>query len=158
GGGEGWGGSPPEEGGAGPVPRLARLAFAEPATVARLNARIHPIVRVETERWLAERESEGHPVAVVEATLLVENNGRDRYDVLVAVSAPEELRLARALARDPGATRDAVPPRMRAQLPDAARNAACDEVIVTDGTLEELSTKAEAVAARLRSRASGRRA
>ena len=47
---------------------------------------------------------------------------------------------------------------MRAQLPDAARNAACDEVIVTDGTLEELRTKAEAVAARLRSRAIGRRA
>jgi dephospho-CoA kinase len=147
-----------DERGAVDRPRLARLAFAEPATVARLNARIHPIVRVETERWLAEREAEGHPVAVVEATLLVENNGRDRYDVLVAVSAPEELRLARALARDPGATRDTVLARMRAQLPDAERNAACDEVIVTDGTLEELRTKAEAVARRLRSRASGRRA
>lgn len=147
-----------DERGAVDRPRLARLAFAEPATVARLNARIHPIVCVETDRWLAEREAEGHPVAVVEATLLVENNGRDRYDVLVAASAPEELRLARALARDPGATRDAVLARMRAQLSDAERNAACDEVIVTDGTLEELSTKAEAVAARLRSRASGRRA
>lgn len=118
--------------------RLAAIVFADPAAVARLNARVHPLVRAETDRWLAEREAEGRAVAAVEATLLVENAGRERFDLLVAVSAPEELRLERALARDPSATRDSVLARMRAQLPDADRNAACDVVLVNDGTLDEL--------------------
>jgi dephospho-CoA kinase len=130
-------------------PRLAALVFADPAAVARLNARVHPLVRRETDRWLAEREAEGHPTAVVEATLLVENAGRERFDLLVAVSAPEELRLERAHARDPAATRESVLARMRAQLPDEARNAACDEVLVNDGSVEELLAKADALAAGL---------
>jgi dephospho-CoA kinase len=138
-----------DERGAVSRPRLAALVFADPAAVARLNARVHPLVRRETDRWLAERETEGRAVAVVEATLLVENAGRERFDRLVAVSAPEELRLGRALARDPAATRESVLARMRAQLPDDARNAACDEVLVNDGSLEELLAKADALAAGL---------
>lgn len=130
-------------------PALARLVFADPAAVARLNARVHPLVRRETDRWLAEREAEGHPAAVVEATLLVENAGRERFDLLVAVSAPEEHRLERALARDPSATRESVLARMRAQLPDDARNAACDVVLVNDGSVEELLARADALAPRL---------
>jgi dephospho-CoA kinase len=130
-------------------PRLARLVFADPEAVARLNARVHPLVRGETERWLAGREQEGHAVAVVEATLLVENAGRERFDRLVAVSASEDLRLARALARDPGATREAVLARMSAQLPDDERAAACDFVLVNDGSLEELMKDADALATRL---------
>ena len=127
-------------------PRLAARVFADAAAVARLNARVHPLVRAETERWLAERASEGATVAVVEATLLVENRGRERFDRLVAVTAPEETRLARALARDPSASRESVAARMRAQLPDAERNAACDHVLVNDGTPAELRARADALA------------
>jgi dephospho-CoA kinase len=130
-------------------PRLSALAFADPAAVARLNARIHPLVRTETDLWLAAREAEGHPAAVVEATLLVENAGRKRYDLLVAVSAPEETRLARALRRDPSSTRDSVLARMRAQLPDESRNAACDVVIPSTGTVEELRARVDTLAPRL---------
>ena len=130
-------------------PRLSALAFADPAAVARLNARIHPLVRTETDRWLTERAAEGHAAAVVEATLLVENAGRERYDLLVAVSAPEETRLARALRRDPASTRESVLARMRAQLSDEARNAACDVVLVSDGSVEQLRSKADALARQL---------
>lgn len=130
-------------------PRLAALVFGDPAAVARLNARIHPLVRAETDRWLAARETEGHAAAAVEATLLVENAGRERFDFLVAVSAPEELRLARALARDPEATREGVLARMRAQLSEAERNAACDVVVVNDGSFEDLLAKADDAAREL---------
>ena len=136
-----------DERGAVDRPRLASLVFSDPAAVARLNARIHPLVRLETDRWLAEREAERHPAAVVEATLLVENGGRERFDLLVAVSAPEELRIARALARDPSATRESILARMRVQLSDEARGAACDVVLVNDGSVGELRAKADAVAA-----------
>ena len=134
-------------------PRLAALVFDDPAAVARLNARIHPLVRTETDRWLAGREAEGHAVAVVEATLLVENAGRERFDLLVGISAPEELRIARALARDPSATRESVLARVRAQLTDEDRGAACDVVLVNDGDVGELRAKADALAADLAHRA-----
>jgi dephospho-CoA kinase len=127
-------------------PRLAALVFSDAGAVARLNARVHPLVRAETDRWLAAREAEGTAVAVVEATLLVENAGRARFDRLVAVTAPEELRLARALARDPAATPETVLARMRAQLSDAERNAACDFVLANDGSAAELRAKADALA------------
>jgi dephospho-CoA kinase len=130
-------------------PIVAALVFGNAAAIARLNSRVHPLVRIETDRWLAEREAEGHAAAVVEATLLVENGGRERFDLLVAVSAPEKLRLSRALARDPSSTRDAVLARMHAQIPDEARNAACDFVLVSDGSLDELRAKADALAAEL---------
>lgn len=138
-----------DERGAVDRPRLAALVFGEPASVARLNARVHPLVRIETERWLAEREAEGHTAAVVEATLLVENGGRERFDLLVAVSAPVELRLARALDRDPASTREAVLARMRAQLAEDARNAVCDVVLVNEGSVDELKAKADSLAADL---------
>ena len=79
----------------------------------------------------------------------VENAGRKRYDLLVAVSAPEETRLARALRRDPSSTRDSVLARMRAQLPDESRNAACDVVIPSTGTVEELRARVDTLAPRL---------
>lgn len=129
--------------------RLAARVFGDAAAVSRLNARIHPLVRLETDRWLAAREAEGRPLAAVEATLLVENRGRERFHRLVAVSAPEETRLARALARDPSASREAVLSRMRAQLPDPERNAACDVVLVNDGTSDALLAKADALAREL---------
>ena len=129
--------------------RLAALVFADPAAVARLNTRIHPMVRAETERFLEDCETAGNPAAGVEGTLLVENGGRERFHVLVAVSAPEEVRIARALSRDPSSTRESVLARMRAQLPEEERNAACDFVLVNDGSVEELRAKANAVAADL---------
>ena len=138
-----------DERGAVDRPRLAALVFADPASVARLNARVHPLVRVATERWLAEREAEGHAAAVVEATLLVENGGRERFDFLVAVSAPRELRLARALSRDPAVTRESILARMHAQLAEDARNAVCDVVLVNEGSVEELKAKADSLAADL---------
>lgn len=138
-----------DERGAVDRPRLAARVFGDATAVARLNARIHPLVRLETHRWLAAREAEGRPAAVVEATLLVENGGRDRFDVLVAVSAREETRVARALARDASATRESVLARVRAQLSEEERNAACDVVLLNDGGVDALGEGADALALRL---------
>lgn len=133
--------------------RLAARAFSDPSAVARLNARVHPLVIAAQARWFDELARRGEPLGVVEATLLVESGGRGRYDVLVAVSAPEEVRLARALARSPGATREELRARLRAQLPESERNAACDVVIRNEGSREELLAEADRLAARLRERA-----
>lgn len=134
-------------------PKLAARVFSDLSAVSRLNARVHPLVIAAQSRWFDELGRSGAPLGVVEATLLVESGGRERYDVLVAVTAPEEVRVGWALSRTPGASREELLRRVRAQLPDEKRNAACDEVLVNDGSREELVAKADLLAERLRARA-----
>ncbi|MFI5182124.1 MAG: dephospho-CoA kinase [Thermoanaerobaculia bacterium] len=129
--------------------RLARRVFADPLALARLNARIHPLVIETQRRWLEEREKEGKRLGVIEATLLVESGGRERYDLIIAVSAPEEVRLERAVHRSGEAERDGLRRRIAAQMRDAEREKAADIVLRSDGTKEELLEKVDLLAARL---------
>lgn len=132
---------------------LARRVFSDPGALARLDALVHPLVFEAEAAWLAEREKEGAPVGVVEATLIVETGGRARYDVLVAVSAPEEVRAARALERLPGSTPEEVRRRIAAQTTDAERERVADVVIRNDGDRAGLAAQADALAKRLRAEA-----
>jgi len=133
--------------------RLAGKVFGDPAALARLNARIHPLVLAVQERWLEERERAGDALAVVEASLLVESGGRSRFDVIVAVSAPEPLRLERAVRRSGETEREGLKRRIAAQLRDEEREKAADVVLTSSGTKEELLAKVDELAARLRARA-----
>lgn len=130
-------------------PRLAARVFEDRDALARLNARVHPLVFEAQERWFRKLEVRGERVGVVEATLLVESGGRARHQLLVALSAPEGERLARALARTPEADPEKLRRRIAAQLPDAERERVADVVIRNDGTREELLKKADELAGRL---------
>jgi dephospho-CoA kinase len=121
--------------------RLARLVFADPAKRRALESRIHPLVGAEIVRRFAEAERRGVPIAVAEASQLLEANKQDRYNRVVVVVAPEEERIRRWIAKggDPTDARG----RMAAQIaPEDARRRASD-VIVNDGTLEELERKVD---------------
>jgi dephospho-CoA kinase len=142
-----------DESGAVDRARLAAHVFANPEALARLNALIHPLVFEEQAGWFREQERAGHALGAVEATLLVETGGRARYDCLIVLSAPEEMRLARAAARNPEVPVDELRRRVRAQLPDAEREKQADIVLRTDGTKEDLFARVDALAERLRSAA-----
>ena len=137
--------------GAGGVDRkkLAARVFNDPPSLKALNGLIHPLVITEQARWFDTLTREGQPLGVVEATLLVETGGRTRYDFIVTVSAPEMVRLGRALGRGAGDDSADIAKRIAAQLPDAGREAVADIVVVNDGTREELIAKADALAEKL---------
>ena len=78
-------------------PKLSAHVFHDPPSLARLNALIHPLVHAAQAKWFGDLEAKGEALGVVEATLLVETGGRERFDVLVTVSAPADVRLARAV-------------------------------------------------------------
>ena len=71
--------------------KLSAHVFHNPAELARLNGLIHPLVRDEQARWFAALEAKRETIGVVEASLLVETGGRQRFDVLVTVSAPTDV-------------------------------------------------------------------
>ena len=75
--------------------RIAALVFANPEARHALEARIHPLVRAERERFFAEAGRRGAPVAVVEASQLLEAKTESEYDRILLVMAPEEERVRR---------------------------------------------------------------
>jgi dephospho-CoA kinase len=123
--------------------RLAQIVFADPARRHALESRIHPLVGQEIARRFDEAERSGAKVAVAEASQLLEARSEGRYDRVVVVVAPEEQRLERWSARggDPEDARR----RMAAQLPVEEAVSRADDVIVNDGTAEDLEKKVEAL-------------
>ena len=121
--------------------RLARLVFADPERRRALESRVHPLVGAEIERRFADAERRGCRVAVAEASQLLEANTGDRYDRVLLVFAPEEERIRRWVERggDPEDARR----RIAAQLPPEEARRRATDVIVNDGTIEDLKRKVD---------------
>ena len=133
---------------------LARIAFAE-GRVEELNAIIHPAViarQAELSEAIFARDSEA--VVIVESALIFETNyggaGRwkSRFDRIILVTAPEELKIQRFVARaaSEGQISEArraeleaeAQRRLAKQIPDEQKSALCDYVLTNDGALTEL--------------------
>lgn len=106
---------------------IAAVVFADAEELAWLEALLHPRVREAEAQWLAGLHA---PVAAVEIPLLYETGSEERFDAVVAIAAPAELRAERG-----GGPADARAGRL---LPDEAKLARADFGYVNDGTLEDL--------------------
>jgi len=135
--------------------RLSAHVFHNSTELARLNGVIHPLVREAQARWFADLEAKSEPLGVIEATLLVETGGRQRFDVLVTVSAPADTRLKRAVRRSGETDPNEFVRRMSAQFSDVAREEVADIVLHADGTKEELLKKVDELARDIKGRAGG---
>jgi len=120
---------------------LARVVFADPAKRHALEARIHPMVGAEIERLFEKARREGARVAVAEASQLLEAATEDRYDRVLLIVAPEDQRIGRWTGK--GGDPDDARRRMAAQIPPAEARRRSTDVLVNDGTLEELRRKVE---------------
>ncbi len=137
---------------------LGRIAFVE-GRVEELNAIIHPAVierQAELAREVFERDRDA--VVVVESALIFETKHgeatrageerwRNRFDRLVLVTAPEEIQIARFVARSAGlemtpeqqaALEEEARRRLAQQIPDDRKAALCDYVLTNSGSLQEL--------------------
>ena len=116
---------------------VAQRVFTDRALLAQLNAIVHPAVRADILRWATMQNSPsfrkglGVGICFVECAILYQAGFDELCDKVVAVTAPEEVRLTRVLARD-HSTIDKVRARMRAQ--EAERDIErADIVINNDG-------------------------
>jgi dephospho-CoA kinase len=123
--------------------RIAEIVFADPEKRHRLEARIHPLVRREIERRFAEAEKSGAPVAVAEASQLLEAGSEPQYDRVLLVVAPQAERLRRWESK--GGDLEDARRRIAAQISPVAAADRVDDVIANDGTLEQLKQKVEVV-------------
>jgi dephospho-CoA kinase len=114
--------------------KLADIAFATPESAAKLNALVHPLVLEEEKRIMAaeaQRFPDRNRIFVVEATLLLESGGRERYDKIIVVDLPPETQIERAVAR--GLSKEEAERRMRHQMSREDRLKQADYVIDNSG-------------------------
>ena len=106
---------------------IAGHVFADPEALAWLEGVLHPRVREEYDVWLARVEA---PVAVVEIPLLYETGTENRFDRVVVLTAPLDVRRARsALA---GGERE------QRFLPDEEKVAKADYAYENTGSPDDL--------------------
>jgi dephospho-CoA kinase len=112
--------------------KLADIAFSRPEEAQKLNALIHPIVIAEQARLFREAEERGEDaIYIVEATLLLESGGRQRFDRIVVVDVEPEVQIARAIGR--GVTAEEAQRRIAHQMPREERLRHADYVIDNSG-------------------------
>ncbi|MBC8084166.1 MAG: dephospho-CoA kinase [Hymenobacter sp.] len=111
---------------------LARVAFAEPAQLARLNALVHPAVGRDSEAWATARQAGGYPYVLKEAALLYESGAYRQLDQIITVFAPQPVREARVLRRDPHRTPDDVRAIIGKQMSEEEKVRRAAHVIYND--------------------------
>jgi len=122
--------------------RMRALAFADPQAKRRLEAILHPLIGIETERDAAASNA---PVKVFDVPLLVESGRwRAKVDRVLVVDCDEDTQVRRVVQRAgwPEATVRAI---IAQQASRAARIAAADAVIRNDDgvTLADLAKQVD---------------
>lgn len=117
-----------EDGGPAERAALAEAVFGDSERVGRLEALLHPRVAREQLAWFDEVESD---LAVVEVPLLYESGADERFDVVVAVTAPAELRAERKRLTK-------LEERERRLIPQDEKAARADFAYVNDRSLADL--------------------
>ncbi len=74
---------------------VAQRVFTEPQLLKALNTIVHPAVKADISR-----QSSDVSLLVVESAILFESGLDELCDKIVVVTAPEETRIARTIARD----------------------------------------------------------
>jgi dephospho-CoA kinase len=125
---------------------IARLVFGRTAELAWLEGLLHPRVAREYLAWREAlgRRPEPPAVCVTEVPLLYEVGGESRFDAVVVITAPRDLRTRRS--------RMAQEEREQRLLPDEEKVRRADFAYVNDGTLDDLDAFVAGVVGELTAR------
>jgi dephospho-CoA kinase len=107
---------------------LASIIFTDIEALSFINKVVHPIVEADYRKWAEQQKA---PYVVQESAILFEAGLAPLCDLIVVVSAPDDLRVQRVCQRN-GCTPDSVRERKQWQLKEEERLAHADRVLVND--------------------------
>ena len=110
---------------------LRRLIFNDPAAKKDLEAILHPRIRAEVKRRLAELSA---PYCILVIPLLVETGDAYSVDRILLVDVPEEVQIARVMVRD-GINHEQAARILSAQATRSERISKADDIIENSGPL-----------------------
>ena len=129
---------------------LAEIVFADAGARAELEAIVHPAVRLAIAESIAGHH-DTDDVVVVDSPLLIETGEHETFPVVIVVTASEDTRIARLVAR--GMVERDARARMVAQMPLEDKAAHAHVVLDNDGDELALERQVERLWADLRERA-----
>ncbi|OYQ37315.1 dephospho-CoA kinase [Flavobacterium cyanobacteriorum] len=77
--------------------KLAKIVFTDPEKLARLNNIIHPKVSAHFKEWVRQNKAK---FVIKEAAILFETGSYRDCDMIILVTSPDDLKVARVRARD----------------------------------------------------------
>ena len=128
--------------------KLGSRVMGDLAALRQLEAIVHPMVQDAEQRFLAEAEAKGAPVAVLDIPLLFETGGDRRVDAVVVATAPAEVQRARVLER-PGMTEQRLEAMLARQMPDTEKRLRADFVVDTSRGFDDARAQVQAILQRL---------
>jgi len=123
---------------------LSRRVLGNPPALRQLEAIVHPLVRQAQTRFLAEAESSGAPVAVLDIPLLFETGADYNLDAVVVVTAPLQVQRARVMDR-PAMTAVKLDALLQRQVPDAEKRRRADFIVDTSHGFDSARAQVRAI-------------
>ena len=116
---------------------LREIVFADPEQRKSLEAITHPAIAREMQRQLQASRS---PYTILVSPLLLETDQYHLVDRVLLVDVPESVQVERTARRD-GVPGDQVRHIMAAQMDREDRRRRADDIVVNDGSLEDLHAR-----------------
>jgi dephospho-CoA kinase len=128
--------------------KLAKRVLGDAEAIKKLEKIVHPLVRADEQRFLAEAAAKGAKVAVLDIPLLFETGGDERCDAVVVVSAPAAMQRKRAFER-PGMSEEKLQAILAKQMPDAEKRARADFIVDSGQGFEHARAQVRDILARV---------
>lgn len=109
---------------------LGAIVFKNPDLLKQLNAIVHPAVGRDFKNWC---NTQNTLYVIKEAAIIFETGIEKTLDGVIAVTAPERLRMNRVMQR-PGMTEALIRERMKNQLPSEVLENRANWIIKNDET------------------------
>lgn len=121
---------------------LGLVVFGDPAKLETLENLLHPRVREQVANEKEKLKKAGHQVAFYDVPLLFEKKMESMFNQIIVVTASEEVRRQRVLARS-GLTASEFNERQKRQLPPEYKEKNANAVIQNSGDLTKLKVETE---------------
>jgi dephospho-CoA kinase len=120
---------------------IADLIFSDSAKKSALERVVHPVVLTAVTAAFSEFErNQSTRMAFVEAALIFESHMEKILDYVVAITAPEDVRIRRIVERD-GINREEIRERITAQYTDEYLKSKADFSIENTGDITHLNER-----------------
>lgn len=108
---------------------MTKILFGDEKKLKFIEDTLYPALFQRFDEWC---EKQSAPFVLFESAILFEKKLTERFDRIIFISAPEDIRIQRVISRDK-CTVEAVKSRMKLQWSDEIKAPKADYVIVHDG-------------------------
>lgn len=122
-------------------PKLGKLVFTNPILKQKIESILHPLIKIEIDKFFKLKENSGEKVVFVAVPLLFEAKFESMFDKILLICADDKTRLKRLLERNPNLSEEDALNKMYAQLPQEEKVKKSDFVIYNDSSLQNFSNE-----------------